>query len=90
MHDPSVHDSSMHAPSTAPRPRYRIAAEIEDYPAAVGRSTVLMGVLQTRNNARVLLSGSIDVWQLRHPFGPFLTGGSTSMPPYTRRGMYRT
>lgn len=33
---------------------------IEEYPHAVGKSTLLMAGLQARNNARVVFSGSID------------------------------
>lgn len=35
---------------------------IAEYPHAVGRSTVLIGAMQARNNARVLLSGSLDMF----------------------------
>uniref|UniRef100_A0A183CF94 Dolichyl-diphosphooligosaccharide--protein glycosyltransferase 48 kDa subunit n=1 Tax=Globodera pallida TaxID=36090 RepID=A0A183CF94_GLOPA len=33
---------------------------VDEYPSAVGRSTILLGALQARNNARVVLSGSLD------------------------------
>ncbi|VDK88995.1 unnamed protein product [Litomosoides sigmodontis] len=36
--------------------------KIEEYPAAVGRSTLLIGAIQARNNARVLLTGSLDMF----------------------------
>nr|CDQ04585.1 BMA-OSTB-1, isoform d [Brugia malayi] len=36
--------------------------KIEEYPGAVGRSTLLIGAIQARNNARVLLSGSIAMF----------------------------
>lgn len=36
--------------------------KIEEYPAAVGRSTLLVGALQARNNARVIFSGSLDMF----------------------------
>lgn len=32
------------------------------YPAAVGRSAILVGALQARNNARVLLTGSLAMF----------------------------
>jgi oligosaccharyltransferase complex subunit beta len=35
---------------------------VNEYPAAIGRSTVLVGALQARNNARVILTGSIDMF----------------------------
>ncbi|KAH7729846.1 dolichyl-diphosphooligosaccharide-protein glycosyltransferase subunit isoform 1 [Aphelenchoides avenae] len=35
---------------------------IEEYPAAVGRSTILVGAIQARNNARVVLTGSLDMF----------------------------
>jgi oligosaccharyltransferase complex subunit beta len=34
--------------------------EITEYPHAVGQSTVLVAGIQTRNNARVVISGSLD------------------------------
>jgi oligosaccharyltransferase complex subunit beta len=34
--------------------------EIKDYPHAVGKSTVLLGGLQARNNARIVVSGSME------------------------------
>lgn len=36
---------------------------IEEYPHAVGKSTLLIGGLQARNNARVLLVGSLDLFR---------------------------
>ena len=33
---------------------------VDEYPHAVGRSTLLVGGLQARNNARIVFSGSID------------------------------
>ncbi|KAL3077130.1 hypothetical protein niasHS_013119 [Heterodera schachtii] len=33
---------------------------VEERPSAVGKSTILLGALQARNNARVILSGSLD------------------------------
>ena len=33
---------------------------IKDYPHAVGRNTILIAALQARNNARVIVLGSID------------------------------
>jgi oligosaccharyltransferase complex subunit beta len=38
------------------------SAPIEEYPHAVGKSVVLVGGLQARNNARVLLTGSLDMF----------------------------
>jgi oligosaccharyltransferase complex subunit beta len=35
---------------------------IEEYPHAVGKSTVLVGAIQARNNARVVLTGSLDLF----------------------------
>ena len=35
---------------------------VDEYPHAVGASTVLVGALQARNNARVVVSGSIDLF----------------------------
>jgi oligosaccharyltransferase complex subunit beta len=32
------------------------------YPSAVGRSTILIGVLQARNNARVVFTGSLALF----------------------------
>ena len=39
---------------------YSTSSKIEDYPHAVGKSTLLMAGLQARNNARVVFCGSID------------------------------
>eukprot|EP00054_Salpingoeca_dolichothecata_P011574 m.64230 g.64230 ORF g.64230 m.64230 type:complete len:416 (+) comp19532_c0_seq1:29-1276(+) len=38
------------------------SAAIQDYPHAIGKSTVLVGGLQARNNARVVISGSLDLF----------------------------
>jgi len=35
---------------------------ISEYPHAVGRNTLLMGGLQARNNARVIISGSLEMF----------------------------
>ena len=35
---------------------------VEDYPLAVGRNTLLIAALQARNNARVVFSGSLDLF----------------------------
>jgi len=35
---------------------------IEEYPHATGKSTILIGALQARNNARIVLSGSLDLF----------------------------
>lgn len=35
---------------------------IEQYPHAIGKQTVLIGALQARNNARVVITGSIDMF----------------------------
>jgi oligosaccharyltransferase complex subunit beta len=35
---------------------------IEEYPHAVGKATILIGALQARNNARVVLTGSLDLF----------------------------
>ena len=39
---------------------YSPSSPITDYPHAVGRSTLLIAGMQARNNARVVISGSID------------------------------
>ncbi|MCP9262177.1 Dolichyl-diphosphooligosaccharide--protein glycosyltransferase 48 kDa subunit [Dirofilaria immitis] len=36
--------------------------KVEEYPGAVGRSTLLIGAIQARNNARVVLTGSIAMF----------------------------
>ena len=41
---------------------YSPTRSIEDYPHAVGKSTLLVAGLQARNNARVVFSGSIDLF----------------------------
>jgi oligosaccharyltransferase complex subunit beta len=41
---------------------YVLDKEIDDYPHAIGKSTVLVGGLQARNNARVVISGSLDLF----------------------------
>lgn len=37
-------------------------SKVEEYPHAVGTSTVLIGGLQARNNARVVFTGSLDMF----------------------------
>ncbi|VDN60199.1 unnamed protein product [Dracunculus medinensis] len=37
-------------------------SKIEEYPSAVGKSTILVGALQARNNARVVLTGSLAMF----------------------------
>nr|CAG4647873.1 EOG090X05EE [Moina brachiata] len=39
---------------------YKPDSPIEEYPHAVGKNTVLIAALQARNNARVVVSGSLD------------------------------
>lgn len=39
---------------------YKPDAPVEEYPHAVGKKTVLIAALQARNNARVVVSGSLD------------------------------
>jgi len=39
---------------------YKPDAPVDEYPHAVGKSTVLIAALQARNNARVVVSGSLD------------------------------
>nr|CAG4634764.1 EOG090X05EE [Alona affinis] len=39
---------------------YKPDAPVEEYPHAVGKKTVLIAALQARNNARVIVSGSLD------------------------------
>uniref|UniRef100_A0A0R3RHX9 Dolichyl-diphosphooligosaccharide--protein glycosyltransferase 48 kDa subunit n=1 Tax=Elaeophora elaphi TaxID=1147741 RepID=A0A0R3RHX9_9BILA len=36
--------------------------KVEEYPGAVGRSTLLIGAIQARNNARVVLTGSLAMF----------------------------
>lgn len=39
---------------------YKPDSPVEEYPHAVGKNTVLIAALQARNNARVVVSGSLD------------------------------
>lgn len=39
---------------------YKPDSPIEEYPHAVGKNTVLIAALQARNNARIVVSGSLD------------------------------
>jgi len=50
----------MHASSTAYS--YNPDEEVLDYPHAVGKSTLLVSGLQARNNARVIISGSMAMF----------------------------
>lgn len=50
----------MHADSTAYS--YNPDEEVLDYPHAVGKSTLLVAGLQARNNARVIIAGSISMF----------------------------
>jgi oligosaccharyltransferase complex subunit beta len=38
------------------------ATVVNEYPAAVGKSTLLVGAMQARNNARVVLCGSLETF----------------------------
>lgn len=50
----------LNAPTTA----YSFAPgkAVNEYPGAVGRNTILVGALQARNNARVVLTGSLELF----------------------------
>lgn len=50
----------MHASATAYS--YSPDDEVTDYPHAVGTSTLLVSALQARNNARVVISGSLSMF----------------------------
>lgn len=50
----------MHASSTAYS--YNTDEDVTDYPHAVGKSTLLVAGLQARNNARVVIAGSIAMF----------------------------
>ncbi|KAJ8022168.1 Dolichyl-diphosphooligosaccharide--protein glycosyltransferase 48 kDa subunit [Holothuria leucospilota] len=50
----------LHAASTAYS--YNPMEEITEYPLAVGKNTLLVAALQARNNARVVFSGSVDLF----------------------------
>lgn len=50
----------MHASSTAYS--HNPDEEVTDYPHAVGKSTLLVAGLQARNNARVVIAGSLDMF----------------------------
>lgn len=50
----------MHASSTAYS--YNPDDDVLDYPHAVGKSTLLVAGLQARNNARVVIAGSIAMF----------------------------
>ena len=36
--------------------------EVTEYPHAVGKNTLMVAALQARNNARVVFSGSVDMF----------------------------
>uniref|UniRef100_F1L1C8 Dolichyl-diphosphooligosaccharide--protein glycosyltransferase 48 kDa subunit n=1 Tax=Ascaris suum TaxID=6253 RepID=F1L1C8_ASCSU len=55
-------------------------SNIEEYPAAVGRSAILVGALQARNNARVLLTGSLAMFSDAFINANVNKVGSTSKP----------
>lgn len=50
----------LHASSSAYS--YNPTEEITEYPLAVGKNTLLLAALQARNNARVVFSGSVDLF----------------------------
>lgn len=41
---------------------FKTNAAIDEYPAAVGKQILLVGALQARNNARVMFTGSLDMF----------------------------
>lgn len=51
---------------------YFIDDKVEEYPHAVGKSTLLIAGLQARNNARVVFSGSIDFFSNKFFAAPVL------------------
>lgn len=61
----------LHASSTAYS--YNPDEEVLDYPHAVGKSTLLVSALQARNNARVVVAGSIAMFS-----DEYLTSGVSS------------
>jgi oligosaccharyltransferase complex subunit beta len=52
---------------------------IEEYPHAVGKSTLLIGGLQARNNARVLLVGSLDLFSDKFFNAPVQKAGNSAL-----------
>ncbi|VDK70486.1 unnamed protein product [Onchocerca ochengi] len=54
--------------------------KIEEYPGAVGRSILLIGAIQARNNARVVLTGSIDMFSDAFINATVNKYGSTAKP----------
>ncbi|VDK43659.1 unnamed protein product [Anisakis simplex] len=54
--------------------------KIEEYPAAIGRSAILVGALQARNNARVVLTGSLEMFSDAFINANVNKVGSTSKP----------
>lgn len=63
----------MHASSTAYS--YSPDEEVLDYPHAVGKSTLLVAGLQARNNARVVIAGSIAMFSDEFLTASVQTGG---------------
>ena len=63
----------MHASSTAYS--YNPDDEVLDYPHAVGKSTLLVAGLQARNNARVVIAGSIAMFSDEFLTASVQTGG---------------
>ncbi|VDN07648.1 unnamed protein product [Thelazia callipaeda] len=53
---------------------------VEEYPGAMGRSTLLVGAIQARNNARILLTGSILMFSDAFISATVSKFGSTSKP----------
>lgn len=61
----------MHASATAYS--YNPDEEVTDYPHAVGTSTLLVAGLQARNNARVVISGSLKMFSDEYLMAPVET-----------------
>ncbi len=51
---------------------YKASSRVKEYPQAAGNDVLLVSAVQTRNNARVVFSGSIDLFSNRYVWGLFV------------------
>jgi oligosaccharyltransferase complex subunit beta len=61
-----------------------LGSMLEEYPAAAGRDVLLVSALQTRGNARVVFSGSIDLFSNELLYRQDASGASTGNEAFVR------
>lgn len=59
---------------------------VDDYPQTVGSDTLLVTAIQTRNNARVVFSGSLAMFSNEYFIAPVTVGPAANKKVYTKSG----